>query len=120
MSYADVYITNGGYCGVMLGIQNELPLVVAGVHEGKNEICARVGYFKYGINLKTETPKPEQIRKAVDEVISNPIYKQNTAKLAEEFKRYNPNELCEKYVADLIQPGYVSREKAKLLSAMVY
>lgn len=51
MPYADVYITNGGYGGVMLGIENKLPLVVAGVHEGKNEICARIGYFKYGINL---------------------------------------------------------------------
>ncbi|MES2851014.1 MAG: glycosyltransferase, partial [Bacteroidota bacterium] len=58
MPYTDVYITNGGYGGVMLGIENKLPMVVAGVHEGKNEICARIGYFKYGINLKTETPLP--------------------------------------------------------------
>ena len=55
MPYADVYITNGGYGGVMLGVENNLPMVVAGIHEGKNEICARVGFFKLGINLKTET-----------------------------------------------------------------
>ncbi|MEO8406423.1 MAG: glycosyltransferase, partial [Chitinophagaceae bacterium] len=53
MPYADVYITNGGYGGVMLGIENELPQVVAGIHEGKNEINARIGYFKLGVNLKT-------------------------------------------------------------------
>jgi UDP:flavonoid glycosyltransferase YjiC (YdhE family) len=47
MPYADVYISNGGYGGVLLGIKHNLPMVVAGVHEGKNEICARVGYFKY-------------------------------------------------------------------------
>ena len=29
-----------GYGGVMLGIENQLPLVVAGLHEGKNEINA--------------------------------------------------------------------------------
>jgi UDP:flavonoid glycosyltransferase YjiC (YdhE family) len=57
MPYASVYVTNGGYGGVMLGIENHLPLVVGGVHEGKNEINARVGYFKLGINLGTEKPK---------------------------------------------------------------
>lgn len=120
MPYADVYITNGGYGGVMLGIENKLPLVVAGVHEGKNEICARVGYFKYGINLKTETPKPEQIRKAVEEAITNPVYKQNIERLSEEFEQYNPNELCERYVAELIQPGIVTKEIAKKLAEKIY
>jgi MGT family glycosyltransferase len=120
MPYADAYITNGGYGGVLLGIENKLPLVVAGVHEGKNEICARVGYFKYGINLKTETPTPQQIRKAVEEVFSNPVYRQNVEKLEKEFRQYNPNELCEKYVAELIQPGIITKEKAKILSDSIY
>ncbi|HZJ59306.1 MAG TPA: glycosyltransferase, partial [Chitinophagaceae bacterium] len=38
MPQLDAYVTNGGYGGVLLGIQNKLPMVVAGVHEGKNEI----------------------------------------------------------------------------------
>ncbi len=58
MPYSDVYVTNGGYGGVMLGVQHLLPLVVGGVHEGKLEINARVGYFKLGIDLKTEKPTP--------------------------------------------------------------
>ena len=32
MPYADVYVTNGGYGGVLLSIQNQLPMVVAGMH----------------------------------------------------------------------------------------
>jgi UDP:flavonoid glycosyltransferase YjiC (YdhE family) len=102
MPYADVYITNGGYGGVMLGIENNLPLVVAGIHEGKNEINARVNYFKLGINLKTEKPLPQQITKAVQEVISNKVYKQNTERLSREFSLYNPNELCASIIADLL------------------
>ena len=70
MPYANVYITNGGYGGVMLGIENKLPMVVAGVHEGKNEICARVGYFKLGINLETEKPTAAQIKKAVEKILA--------------------------------------------------
>jgi UDP:flavonoid glycosyltransferase YjiC (YdhE family) len=106
MPYADVYITNGGYGGVMLGIQNELPLVVAGVHEGKNEICARVGYFKLGINLKTETPLPGQIKGAVDQLLVDDSYKKNVKKLATEFLQYNPAALCEQYVRETLPHSY--------------
>ncbi len=56
MPYADVYVTNGGMGGVTLSIQNNLPMVTAGVHEAKNEICARVGYFNLGMNLKPRDP----------------------------------------------------------------
>lgn len=103
MPYADVYITNGGYGGVMLGIENKLPLVVAGVHEGKNEICARVGYFKLGINLKTERPSPSQIKDAVKKLSADPSYKKNVETLAAEFAQYAPNEMSEKYIEQLLQ-----------------
>jgi len=102
MPQVDVYITNGGYGGVLLGIQNKTPMVVAGVHEGKNEICARVGYFKLGLDLRTELPKAKQIFKAVEEVAKNPIYRSNVNRLAQEFQQYNPTELCEKYVNELL------------------
>ncbi|HTM92830.1 MAG TPA: nucleotide disphospho-sugar-binding domain-containing protein [Flavisolibacter sp.] len=111
MPYADVYVTNGGYGGVLLSIQNQLPMVVAGVHEGKNEINARVGYFKLGINLKTEKPSVLQLRKAVEEILANDIYSQNTKRLSEEFKKYDPNEICARQAARLI--GYQVRPGIK-------
>jgi len=109
MPYTDVYITNGGYGGVMLGIENTLPLVVAGVHEGKNEINARVGYFKLGVNLKTEKPTPQQVKLAVEEVIKHPRYKENAIKLSKEFSQYDPASLFAEYVAGLL-PATESRE----------
>ncbi|GAB3337697.1 glycosyltransferase [Larkinella ripae] len=102
MPHCDVYVTNGGYGGVMLGIQNGLPMVAAGVHEGKSEITARIGYFKLGINLKTETPTPEQIRTQVKTVLSDASYRQNVARLRAEFATYHPNALCEKYINDVL------------------
>jgi len=104
MPYADAYITNRGYGGVMMSIENRLPMVVAGVHEGKNEICTRVGYFKCGIDLKTETPDIKRLRTAVFEVLGNPLYKQNIDSLYKEFKKYNPDEIFENYVAELTDP----------------
>lgn len=105
MPYANVYITNGGYGGVMLGIQNKLPLVLAGVHEGKNEICARVGYFKLGVNLKTETPSPIQIRQAVDKVMEDTVYRKNVEALAREFALFRPQELVARFAAETMQPN---------------
>jgi len=101
LPYCDAYVTNGGYGGVMLGIQNKVPMVVAGVHEGKNEIAARVGYFKVGLNLKTERPTATQIMNAVDEVAGNVIYKTNVAKLAREFSQYKPESILDGYICKL-------------------
>ena len=120
MPYADVYITNGGYGGVMMGIENNLPLVVAGVHEGKNEICARIGYFKLGINLKTEKPIPQQIRKAVEEVISNPAYKKNVRRLAAEFENYQSAELFACHIAKLLKAKTITKAKASWQTENVY
>ena len=110
MPYADVYVTNGGMGGVQLSIENSLPMITAGVHEGKNEICARVGYFNLGINLKTERPTPVQIRQSVEQVVSNEMYRKNVTALSEEFSRYNPLELSERYVQQLL-PKRVTRQK---------
>lgn len=103
MPYTDVYITNGGYGGVLLSVQNQLPMVVAGIHEGKNEINARVGYFKLGINLKTEKPSVLQLRKSVEEILANDIYSKNVKQLSEEFRKYDPNEICVQQIARTLQ-----------------
>jgi len=95
-------VTNGGYGGVLLSIQNKLPMVVAGVHEGKNEINARIGYFKLGINLKTEKPSASQIQESVETVLRDRIFRNNVVELAKEFEDYDPEWLTEKYVDELI------------------
>lgn len=102
MPYANVFVTNGGYGGVLLSINNKLPMVAAGLHEGKVEICARIGYFNYGINLNTETPESDAIRNAVEEVMANEVYKNNMIRLNQEFANYNSFELCTSYALELL------------------
>ncbi len=109
MPYADVYVTNGGYGGVMLAVENKLPLVVGGVHEGKNEINARVGYFGLGINLKTEKPSVAQVKVAVEKVLRDHSYRRNVMQLSREFSLYDPYTLCASYVASLMAPAAVPR-----------
>ena len=102
MPQVDAYVTNGGYGGVLLSIQNKLPMVVAGVHEGKNEINARIGYFQLGIDLKTEKPSPSRIKESVETILRDHTYVNNVARLAKEFEDYDPDWLTEKYVDELI------------------
>lgn len=109
MPYCNVYITNGGYGGVMLGIDNNLPMVAAGVHEGKNEICARIGYFGLGINLRNEMPTAAQIRTAVEKIFADPEYKMNVSKLKRELQTYNPQYLCEKFVFEILNEKPVAK-----------
>jgi MGT family glycosyltransferase len=112
MPYADVYVTNGGYGGVLFSIKNELPMVVAGIHEGKNEINARVGFFSLGINLKTEKPSAEQVRINVEKVLADPQYVRNVKSLSYEFSQYHPGALCEKYLTEILPVRKRSRQAA--------
>ena len=120
MPYCDVYITNGGYGGVMLSIEHGLPLVVAGVHEGKNEINARVGYFNLGVNLKSERPSAQIINKAVETIIHNPVFRQNVQELGEEFSRFKPAQLTEQYVANLLRQQTRTFHNASRVEERVY
>lgn len=98
LSFTDVFITNGGYGGVMLSIEHHVPIVGAGIHEGKNEINARIGYFNLGINLGTETPSPEQLKLSVQKILSDKRYKEQLKKLGQEFRNYNALELATNYI----------------------
>jgi MGT family glycosyltransferase len=103
LPHTDVFVTNGGYGSTFLSLANEVPIVAAGLHEGKNEICARIGYFKVGINLKTERPKPAQIKKSVEAILSDTKYKKNVAALKDEFKHYPTLTLCQQYIKEILE-----------------
>jgi MGT family glycosyltransferase len=111
MPYADVYVTNGGYGGVLLSIKHQLPMVVAGLHEGKNEINARVGYFQIGVNLKTEKPSVLQLRRAVEEILANESYAENVKSLSQEFRTFNPNEILVRQLTRLLRFSHKPKVK---------
>lgn len=101
MPKCDVYLTNGGYGGVLLSVEHALPMVCAGINEGKNEICSRVGFFNIGIDLKTENPSPAALKEAVERIIHERSYKTNIEKLRSEFASYDSCRLCEMYILQL-------------------
>lgn len=82
MPLADVYVTNGGYGGVMFALSNGLPMVCAGTTEDKPEVGNRVAYCGVGVNLKTNRPSEARILGAVRTVLSHPAYRANARALA--------------------------------------
>ncbi len=72
----DVYVTNGGYGGVQYALRYGVPIVAAGgSHEDKPEVMARVAWAGVGRRIKTETPTPAAIRRAVRTVLDNRRYR---------------------------------------------
>ena len=95
-------ITNAGYGGVHYAIQNAVPLITAGTSEDKPEVCARVEWSGIGINLRTDSPSEEQIVQAVDQLLTNPIYKQKVETLQKEFQTYDAYKLTVNYLEEIV------------------
>ena len=86
----DVFVTNGGFGSVLAAMRHGVPVVAAGKTEGKNDIDARVGYNRLGVDLRTERPKPHRIRAAVRRVLADPVYLENVKALRAELDGYDP------------------------------
>ncbi|MCA1645996.1 MAG: glycosyltransferase [Chloroflexi bacterium] len=95
---ADVFISNGGHGSVLLSLSKGVPIVGAGVREGKNDINARVEHFHVGVNLHTEKPRAAQIARAVDRLLTHPTFRQRADELRLELARYRPLEIIDQYL----------------------
>jgi MGT family glycosyltransferase len=102
LKHADAYVTNGGFGGVMLSLANGVPLICAGIKEGKNDVNAHVDYHRVGIDLRTEKPKRDRIRRAVDRVCSEPQWKARAQAFQAEIHQLHPPAVVERLILDLV------------------
>ena len=70
------------------------------MREGKNDINARIDYFGFGLDLKTERPTSEKIAKGVTQVLGDKRFAQNVERIRAEFETYRPLELIDGFVAE--------------------
>lgn len=82
----DVFVTNGGFGGVLLSLSHGVPLVTAGLNEGKSDVNARVEYAGVGVNLRTENPSAASIRSAVDTVLGDPSWRERAQAMRGQFE----------------------------------
>jgi UDP:flavonoid glycosyltransferase YjiC (YdhE family) len=84
MPHVDAYVTNGGFGGVMIALANGVPIVSGGTTEDKAEVGGRIAYAGVGINLKTNRPTGEQIRRAVISMLRDPRYRDRAGEIRDE------------------------------------
>ena len=79
----DVYVTNGGYGGVQYALRYGVPIVAAGgSHEDKPEVLARIAWSGVGRRIRTETPTPAAVRRAVRSVLDDRRYRDAAGRVA--------------------------------------
>jgi UDP:flavonoid glycosyltransferase YjiC (YdhE family) len=80
-----VLVTNGGFGSVNQAMSMGIPLVTAGLTEDKADVNARVAWSGVGIDLTTNEPTQDAIRKAVRTVLDQPAHRLRAAQMADEF-----------------------------------
>jgi UDP:flavonoid glycosyltransferase YjiC (YdhE family) len=102
----DVLVAFGSYGTVTQTLSFGVPMVVAGMGEDKPEVGARVTWTGTGIYLATDTPTPEQVRDAVDQILAKPEYRACAQELAQEFASYD----SAKRLTELVEAAVAERE----------
>ncbi|RGP62770.1 udp-glucosyltransferase yojk [Fusarium sporotrichioides] len=77
-------ITNGGYGSITQALSHKVPLICAGQSEDKKDTSARVDWAGAGIDLKTDTPSAEQVRKAARTILCDKGYAERAGRLGDE------------------------------------
>ncbi|MBD2448545.1 glycosyltransferase [Nostoc sp. FACHB-152] len=111
MPHVCVYVTNGGYGGVTIALSHGVPIISGGQTEDKPEVSNRIAYSGVGINLKTATPKPRQIRNAVKKVLSDHRYRLKAQEMKAVFANYHAAETAAQLLEKLAmtkKPVYAS------------
>lgn len=101
LSKASLFVCNGGFGSILMSFTHGVPVLTAGIREGKNDINARVDHFGYGIDLRTEQPKSARIRAAAEKLLATPRYRENVARLRAELAHYQPLEAVSRWVDSL-------------------
>jgi MGT family glycosyltransferase len=109
--YASVFVTNGGYGGVNLSLRHGVPLVIGGIDGDKPMTCARLRHAGCGIDLKTATPTPEQVRLGVDTIQSDPKYKKRALEMQKEAETYDPLSIIVEEINALAQGKHADGSK---------
>ncbi|KAF8915056.1 putative UDP-glucuronosyltransferase 2A3 [Mucidula mucida] len=103
LEHVDVFVTNGGYGGFQHAMGHGVPVVVGGTTQDKPEVAARAEWAGVGVNLKTDTPSPEQVRTAVREVLDHPKYTARAVEIEKEMQTYDPIQIIADSVDELAE-----------------
>jgi MGT family glycosyltransferase len=99
---ADVFVTNGGYGSVNQALSYGLPIVSAGLTEDKADVNARIAWSGVGIDLATNQPTPQALRKAVRAVLDQPNYRARAKAIAAEYAAIDTGAEVIRIISELV------------------
>ncbi|CBF87105.1 hypothetical protein AN2563.2 [Aspergillus nidulans FGSC A4] len=89
LKYADVFVSNAGYGGLMHSVMNGVLMVLAGTGQDKAEVAMRGEWAGIAVNLRTKTPTVEALQKAVGRVLSETDFKVRCTQIQRENEQLN-------------------------------
>jgi UDP:flavonoid glycosyltransferase YjiC (YdhE family) len=89
LPHVSIMITNAGYGGVQIALAHGIPLIAAGGSEEKPEVARRIAWSGTGLDLRTKTPSPNQVRDAVRTLLRDPRYRERAQRLRAEIAHYD-------------------------------
>jgi UDP:flavonoid glycosyltransferase YjiC (YdhE family) len=84
LPHASLVVSNGGYQGAQWCLAAGVPMVIHGTTEDKPEVGARVEWAGYGKNVSGWPTAPETFRRAIEDVLLNPRYREQAQRLAQQ------------------------------------
>ncbi|HSH05496.1 MAG TPA: nucleotide disphospho-sugar-binding domain-containing protein [Anaerolineae bacterium] len=103
LPHVDIMITNGGYGGIQYALAHGVPLIGAGDTEDKPEHCTRIAWSGVGLNLRTGTPHPSQIKTAVHQILTDDSYRARAQAMKHAYRQRQPINDALKLINPLIK-----------------
>ena len=101
LPYVDVWVQNAGYGAVMQAIAAGIPVVAAGEGQDKAENGRRIAWSGIGVDLATERPSPEQVKKGVLDVLTEARYRDKVLAMQKEAAGFSLADLVDSEVRNL-------------------
>lgn len=102
LPHCSVFVGNGGYGGVQHSVAHGTPLVVAGESEDKPEMCAIAEWAGVAVNLRTGRPTSEALRAGIDQVLSDPRYREACQRIQTEISTFDPIRIITENIDEVI------------------
>lgn len=88
-------------------------MVLAGSTEDKPFVAERAEWAGVGISLRTGEPSSEQIKHAIDQILSQQKYRQRIDEIKKEIVDYNCHDILEDTIKEMVYSSYVNAARAE-------
>jgi glycosyltransferase, MGT family len=85
LKHTDVFISHGGFNSVSEALYNEVPIIAIPMVNDQFMVAQRLAKLGAGIPLKMNEITPEILKASVDNLLSEPAYKEASRKISESF-----------------------------------